>query len=74
MTTPTPRTEDLPLAILGVREALPLERETGSYNAVTQKWELPAEAPLGRLRTYSRSATTGIIIDDPDEDQDDWTD
>ena len=74
MTAPTTPTEALPLAILGRREPLEPEQQVGSYSTLAQKWEFPAGTPLARLRTYSRSATTGFFSDDPDEDQDDWTD
>lgn len=74
MTAPNTSQENLPLAFLGFREVCEPERESGYYDIHSQKWEFPAGTPLARLRTYSRSATTGVIFDDPDEDQDDWTD
>lgn len=41
---------------------------TGHYDAKTQQW---SERDMTMAQTYSRSVTTGIIFDDPDEDKDD---
>lgn len=40
----------------------------GEYNSDTQKWTAP---DVFMIRTYCRSATSGFLGTDPDEDQDD---
>ncbi len=59
-----------PFGLLWSKENDQLPEVEGEYDNVTQKW---SGLDIYALATYSRSATTGWISDDPDEDKDDHT-
>ena len=58
--TPLPLIWAVPTRVLP-----PLE---GNYDEASQQW---SSLEMASLATYCRSATTGFISDDPDEDKDD---
>lgn len=59
----------VPIAVKTAKKSVIILSEVeGEYNSDTQQWTSP---DIFMVRTYCRSATTGWITDDPDEDKDD---
>ena len=59
---------NVPFTMLWANQSRELSMVEGEYNPATQKW---SNRDIASLATQSRSATTGWVTDDPDEDKDD---
>lgn len=59
---------NVPFTMLWANRSREMSFIEGDYDPSTQKWSLN---DVAAATTWSRSTTTGIINDDPDEDKDD---
>ncbi|MGH9838422.1 MAG: hypothetical protein ACREEM_06525 [Blastocatellia bacterium] len=59
---------NVPFTMLWAHRSREFNLVEGEYDDATQKWSL---TDVAAATTWSRSSTTGIVYDDPDEDKDD---
>ncbi len=65
LTTSSP---EIPFGMIWAEPTSQLFPVMGEYDHKSQQW---SERDICSVTTWSRSTTTGIITDDPDEDKDD---